>query len=117
MGSNPTPSATSVQNWAHLNFRRFPAPDRGKAFAARSGHSLEYHGCFPLPALGVTVSLVAAIKIEGRQRSRSYTRDVVTSFRRAVDAIAHGRPIPSGGLGRLSEGQTTTAGAYRKTWR
>ncbi|MCR4265245.1 peptidase U32 family protein [Nitratireductor sp. ZSWI3] len=60
---------------------------------------------------------VSAFKIEGRQRSRSYIRDVVTSFRRAVDAHASGLPIPAGTLQRLSEGQTTTAGAYRKTWR
>ncbi|MDT9600872.1 ubiquinone anaerobic biosynthesis protein UbiU [Sphingosinicella rhizophila] len=58
-----------------------------------------------------------ALKIEGRQRSRSYIRDVVASFRRAVDAHACGQPIPTGQLRRLSEGQTTTAGAYRKTWR
>lgn len=60
---------------------------------------------------------VTALKIEGRQRSRSYIRDVVASFRRAVDAAACGLPIPAGELKRLSEGQTTTAGAYRKTWR
>lgn len=60
---------------------------------------------------------VTALKIEGRQRSRSYIRDVVSSFRRAVDAQYAGDPIPAGELRRLSEGQTTTAGAYRKTWR
>lgn len=60
---------------------------------------------------------VTALKIEGRQRSRSYIRDVVVSFRRAVDAMAHGGPVPAGELRRLSEGQATTAGAYRKTWR
>lgn len=60
---------------------------------------------------------VTALKIEGRQRSRSYIREVVTSFRRVVDAQALGEPIPAGALQRLSEGQTTTAGAYRKTWR
>lgn len=60
---------------------------------------------------------VRALKIEGRQRSRSYIRDVVASFRRAVDAQAAGDPIPAGVLQHLSEGQTTTAGAYRKTWR
>ncbi|WP_142847867.1 peptidase U32 family protein [Telmatospirillum sp. J64-1] len=60
---------------------------------------------------------VTALKIEGRQRSRSYIHDVVASFRRAVDAQAAGNPIPAGELRRLSEGQTTTAGAYRKTWR
>ena len=60
---------------------------------------------------------VTALKIEGRQRSRSYIRDVVASFRRAVNANASGLPIPAGELQRLSEGQTTTSGAYRKTWR
>jgi putative protease len=65
-----------------------------------------------LAAAGVT-----ALKIEGRQRSRSYVRDVVTSFRRAVGAQAAGTPIAAGELRSLSEGQTTTAGAYRKTWR
>ncbi|MCB1486326.1 MAG: U32 family peptidase [Bauldia sp.] len=60
---------------------------------------------------------VSALKIEGRQRSRSYVRDVVSRFRRAVDAQRNGAPIPAGDLRRLSEGQTTTTGAYRKTWR
>ena len=60
---------------------------------------------------------VTALKIEGRQRSRAYTREVVTSFRRAVDALAAGRSVPAGELRRLSEGQATTTGAYRKTWR
>jgi putative protease len=65
-----------------------------------------------LAAAGVT-----ALKIEGRQRSRSYVRDVVSSFRRAVVAQAAGAPIAAGELRSLSEGQATTAGAYRKTWR
>lgn len=65
-----------------------------------------------LAAAGVT-----ALKIEGRQRSRSYVRDVVASFRRAVSAQTAGAPIPAGELRSLSEGQATTAGAYRKTWR
>lgn len=60
---------------------------------------------------------VTALKIEGRQRSRSYVRDVVASFRSAVDAQAAGGTIPAGALRHLSEGQATTAGAYRKTWR
>lgn len=60
---------------------------------------------------------VTALKIEGRQRSRSYVRDVVASFRRAVTAQAAGVPISASELKSLSEGQTTTAGAYRKTWR
>jgi putative protease len=65
-----------------------------------------------LAAAGVT-----ALKIEGRQRSRAYTEAVVTSFRRAVDAHAAGRPLPAGELRGLTEGQSSTTGAYRKAWR
>ena len=60
---------------------------------------------------------VTALKIEGRQRSRNYAKAVVSSFRKAVDAQARGLPIPTGELRRLCEGQASTAGAYRKTWR
>jgi putative protease len=60
---------------------------------------------------------VTALKIEGRQRSRAYTKAVVESFRHAVDALAEGRPVAAGALRHLTEGQAATAGAYRKTWR
>jgi len=68
-----------------------------------------------LPALrdaGVT-----ALKIEGRQRSRSYIENVVRSFRRALMALEAGRPVDTAALANLTEGQSTTTGAYRKTWR
>ena len=60
---------------------------------------------------------VTALKIEGRQRSRAYTEAVVKAFRAAVDAHAAGRPIPAGVLQNLTEGQRSTAGAYKKSWR
>lgn len=60
---------------------------------------------------------VRALKIEGRQRSRAYTEAVVGSFRRALDAQAAGHPPPADELRRLTEGQSATAGAYRKSWR
>lgn len=60
---------------------------------------------------------VTALKIEGRQRSRSYVAQVVRNFRAAVDALEAGLPLPAGMLARLSEGQATTTGAYKKTWR
>jgi len=66
----------------------------------------------PLIDAGVT-----AFKIEGRQRSRAYTQAVVAAFRKAVDDHMAGRPIASDMTKRLAEGQTTTAGAYKKTWR
>ena len=60
---------------------------------------------------------VTALKIEGRQRSKSYVAQVVRNFRAAVDALEAGQPMPEGMLARLSEGQAATTGAYRKTWR
>ena len=60
---------------------------------------------------------VTALKIEGRQRSRSYVAQVVRNFRAAVDALEAGAPMPAGMLARLSEGQAMTTGAYKKTWR
>lgn len=60
---------------------------------------------------------VTALKIEGRQRSRSYVSQVVRNFRAAVDALEAGQPLPQGMLANLTEGQATTAGAYKKTWR
>jgi len=85
----------------------------------RTGHvfedptSLDAARLIPeLARIGVT-----ALKIEGRQRSRAYVAAVVRSFREAVEATAAGRPIPPSTLARLSEGQTNTVGAYKKTWR
>jgi collagenase-like PrtC family protease len=60
---------------------------------------------------------VAALKIEGRQRSRSYVESVVRNFRAALDAQARAQPISAGALSNLTEGQRTTEGAYRKAWR
>ncbi len=65
-----------------------------------------------LAAAGVT-----ALKIEGRQRGRAYVRKVVQDFRRAVDALKTNAPMPSQDLTGLTEGQSETAGAYRKVWR
>jgi putative protease len=68
-----------------------------------------------IPALAAAG--VSALKIEGRQRSRSYVETVVREFRRALDQHAAGRPFDSHRLAELTEGQHTTQGAYRKSWR
>jgi putative protease len=60
---------------------------------------------------------VSALKIEGRQRGRAYIERVVKTFRNALTALDEGRPIPADELNGLSEGQSTTVGAYKKTWR
>lgn len=61
---------------------------------------------------------VTALKIEGRQRSRAYVKEVVSAFRRAVDDIMAGREAALANLIALTEGHKETQGAFRsKSWR
>ena len=61
---------------------------------------------------------VHAFKIEGRQRSKSYVRSVVSAFRKAVDDIRSGTPPSLADLAALTEGQKETQGAFQtKKWR
>lgn len=61
---------------------------------------------------------VNAFKIEGRQRSKAYVRQVVSSFRAAVDNIKAGVPADLDDLVALTEGQKETQGAFQtKKWR
>jgi len=65
---------------------------------------------------------VSAIKIEGRQRSPAYVRQVTAVWRAALDACESNPDSYSpqadwmNALGRVSEGQQTTLGAYHRTW-
>ncbi|MCB1923860.1 MAG: U32 family peptidase [Gammaproteobacteria bacterium] len=65
---------------------------------------------------------VAAIKLEGRQRSPAYVRQVTGVWRAAIDSCrrdpAGYRPLAEWQqvLGRVSEGQQTTLGAYARPW-
>ena len=66
---------------------------------------------------------IAAIKIEGRQRSPAYVGEVTRVWRAAIDACfaapARFAPQPAwtAALGRLSEGQQHTLGAYSRPWK
>lgn len=66
---------------------------------------------------GLREAGVTALKIEGRQRGRAYIERVVRSFRQALAALEAGQPIQTTELTAMTEGQATTVGAYRKTWR
>jgi len=65
---------------------------------------------------------VAAIKIEGRQRSPAYVAQVARVWRAALDACARDPAgyRPQGEwmrqLGKVSEGTQTTLGAYARPW-
>ncbi len=65
---------------------------------------------------------VAAIKVEGRQRSPAYVAQVTRALRRAIDACMADpegyRPDPTcmRDLKTVSEGAQTTLGAYHRPW-
>lgn len=63
---------------------------------------------------------VKALKIEGRQRSSAYVRQVVSTFRYAVDNLAtlqsHDLEQLNQQLQPLMEGNHATEGAYREHW-
>jgi putative protease len=65
---------------------------------------------------------ICSLKIEGRQRSPAYTRQVTRVWRQAIDSVMRN---PSGfkeeqswqqQLSMLSEGSQTTLGAYERNW-
>ena len=66
---------------------------------------------------------VAAIKIEGRQRSPSYVGQVASVWRAAIDAVKKvpdrfaGRPEWNAQLDKVSEGSMHTLGAYNRPWK
>jgi O2-independent ubiquinone biosynthesis protein UbiU len=66
---------------------------------------------------------VAAIKVEGRQRSPTYVAQVTKTLRAALDALAgdaehfHVKPAWQAELAKVSEGSQATLGAYNRPWR
>ncbi|WP_229709112.1 ubiquinone anaerobic biosynthesis protein UbiU [Silvimonas iriomotensis] len=64
---------------------------------------------------------VAAIKVEGRQRSPTYTAQVTRVLRAAIDAASQDRysvrPEWQRELTAISEGHQQTLGAYHRPWR
>ncbi len=66
---------------------------------------------------------VAAIKVEGRQRSPAYVAEVTRTMRAAIDAACqdgaryHVKPAWQGALNRVAEGQQQTLGAYSRPWK
>lgn len=65
---------------------------------------------------------VAALKIEGRQRSPAYIRQVTAALRAAIDACANGvdyaqrSAVWQEQLRTVSEGEQVTLGAYHRQW-
>ena len=68
---------------------------------------------------------ISAVKIEGRQRSPAYVAEVVRIWRQALDRAESDKKSGNSfrveqqwnqGLTDLSEGSTTTIGAYHRSW-
>lgn len=94
---------------------RYTTPDRSEPYYAfEEPISLNLSSLLPdLMRAGVT-----ALKIEGRQRSRSYVHMVVSAYRQAVDDISAGLLPDLTGLAALTEGGKETQGAFKtKKWR
>ncbi len=66
---------------------------------------------------------VAAIKVEGRQRSPAYVTEVTRTLRAAIDAACNDsaryqlKPAWQTALSRVAEGQQQTLGAYSRPWK
>jgi len=66
---------------------------------------------------------IAAVKIEGRQRSPAYVAQVTRTWREAIDACRTNparftvRPAWTDALRKVSEGQQQTLGAYHRPWK
>ncbi|MCK5444295.1 MAG: U32 family peptidase [Rhodospirillaceae bacterium] len=97
----------------------YPTLCKGR-FVANGKASYLFEDPVSLNAASILPELAAAgvtgLKIEGRQRGKAYIAEVVSSFRQAVDTMAHGAPVETD-LTLITEGQRKTAGAYQKTWR
>jgi putative protease len=65
---------------------------------------------------------VSALKVEGRQRSPTYVKQVTRVLRAAIDAASHDPEnfTPNaewmGALQKVSEGTQSTLGAYARPW-
>jgi putative protease len=66
---------------------------------------------------------VAAIKVEGRQRSPTYVAQVTRNLRQALDAAIASpdsykvKPVWAAELSKVAEGSQITLGAYNRPWR
>jgi len=66
---------------------------------------------------------VRGLKIEGRQRSPAYVEQVTRVWREAIDQCSKNpsdfsvRPAWTASLGKISEGQQHTLGAYNRPWK
>jgi putative protease len=113
---------TTLNAFSRSEPAAYPTPCKGR-YITHGRASYLFEEPVALNAIGLLPELkaagVTALKIEGRQRSRAYVTQVVSTFRQALDALARGES-PEAAIGRLraeAEGGRETSGAYEKGWR
>jgi O2-independent ubiquinone biosynthesis protein UbiU len=119
-----------VNHFEPTDARAYPTVCKGRYVVAGEGEGKASHAIeepTSLNTLSILPELmaagVAAIKIEGRQRSPAYVEQVTRVWRAAIDdchsnpARFTPRPAWNAALGRLSEGQQVTLGAYSRPWK
>ena len=114
-----------IDSYAPGEARAYPTLCKGRfVVEGRRGYALEEPTS--LNTLELLPELmdhgVAAVKIEGRQRSAQYVAEVTRVWREAIDAAAADpgyrvREAWSARLARWAEGQQHTLGAYDRPWR
>jgi len=129
---NETPAGLEARLGGVLIDRFGPTEQAGYPTLCKGRFRVEGHTLYALeePTSLNTLALlpqlqaagIAAIKIEGRQRSPAYVAQVTRTWRAAVDACRRDpdnyvvQPDWSEALSRLAEGTQTTLGAYHRPW-
>ena len=119
-GTDSRLSGFTINRFAPQEPAGYPTLCKGR-FSTEQGTGYIFEDPVSLDATtllkGMRDAGVTALKIEGRQRGRAYVDSVVRHFRHALAALDGGREADIAGLKSFTEGQATTLGAYRKTWR
>ncbi len=113
--------AVTLNQFAKGEPAAYPTPCKGR-YVTHGNASYLFEEPIGLNAIDILPQMkaagVTALKIEGRQRSRAYVAQVVSAFRKALDALAQGATsIPANDLKEMAEGGRETFGAYKKGWR
>jgi len=100
----------------------YPTPCKGR-YVANGKASYIFEEPIGLNAIDILPQLkeagVTALKIEGRQRSKAYVAQVVSAFRKAIDAMESNGDYETfaNDLKTIAEGGRETFGAYKKGWK
>lgn len=122
LGLTPRLAGVAIDRLANGENAGYPTLCKGR-FEAMGEASYLFEDPVSLNAMSVLKDLraagVKAIKVEGRQRGKTYVRRVAAAFRGAIDALDAGQDCEPFErlLSDLAEGGRETEGAYRRKWR